>query len=206
MTLTEQFKELSTLDPQKPGTWPFLAHALVAVAAFVLVLGGGIYMYVYKEQLPKLERAEAKEVQLKQTFEQKQRKAANLQAYEDQLEEMRRSFGGMLRQLPGKTEIEALIVDISQTALASGLEQELFRPQSEVAKQFYAEKPIEMRLTGDYHQFGEFVSGVAALPRIVTLHDIEIRPPNRGSEAGELQLTVTAKTYRYLEGDDGGAG
>lgn len=205
MTLTEQFKELPNLDPQKPGTWPILAHALVVVVAFVLVLGGGVYMYVVKEKMPKLERAQAEEQQLRNTFEQKQRKAANLQAYKDQLEEMRRSFGGMLRQLPGKTEIEDLIVDVSQTGLASGLEQELFRPQSEVAKQFYAEKPIQMRLTGRYHQFGEFVSGVAALPRIVTLHDIEIRPKDRGADSDELQLSVTAKTYRYLEGDDEGS-
>jgi type IV pilus assembly protein PilO len=110
----------------------------------------------------------------------------------------------MLRQLPGKTEIPNLLVDISQTGLAAGLQEELFQPMDELQKDFYAEKPIKIRLRGDYHEFGRFVSDIAALPRIVTLHDIDIAPPNNGSGSGgdNLVLNVTAKTYRYLEDEE----
>ena len=110
---------------------------------------------------------------------------------------MKQSFGAMVRQLPNQAEIEALLVDISQTGLASGLEFELFEPQPEVPKDFYAEKPIKLRVTGTYHEFGDFVSGVAALPRIVTQHDISIRP--KGNDSSQLVMEATAKTYRYVE-------
>lgn len=209
MSMQEQFKELSSLDMQQPGTWPFLAYLLTVVVVFVLVVGGGGYQFIVKDKQPKLEQRQAEEANLKRKLDQKQQLAANLQAYRDQLEEMRRSFGGMLRQLPSKTEIESLVVDISQTALGSGLEQELFEPKSEVQREFYAEKPITMRITGTYHDFGDFVSGVAALPRIVTLHDIKVVPPiRRGTSQNNdpLVLEVTAKTYRYLDEDEGGAG
>ena len=209
MNLQEQFKELSSLDMQQPGTWPVLAYMLSVTLVFVLVVGGGGYQFIVKDKVPKLEQRQAEEQNLKRKLDQKQQLAANLQAYRDQLEEMRRSFGGMLRQLPSRTEIESLVVDISQTALGSGLEQELFQPQNEVQREFYAEKPIKMRITGTYHDFGDFVSGVAALPRIVTLHDIKVNPPARRNtdNPDPLVLEVTAKTYRYLDEDDqGGAG
>jgi type IV pilus assembly protein PilO len=114
---------------------------------------------------------------------------------------MERSFGAMLRQLPGKTEVPSLLVDISQTGLAAGLQEKLFQPAGEVRRDFYAELPIKIRLTGSYHQLGNFVSGIAALPRIVTLHDIEIKPESKDS-LDQLVLDVTAKTYRYLEEDE----
>ena len=132
------------------------------------------------------------------TFENKQRKAANYDAYKAQLAQMEQSFGTMLRQLPGKTEIPSLIVDISQTGLAAGLQEKLFQPQGEVTRDFYAEKPISISLSGGYHEIANFVSGVASLPRIVTLHDINITPDDP-NDFDSLTLQVTAKTYRYLE-------
>jgi type IV pilus assembly protein PilO len=155
-----------------------------------------------------LRRAEAEQKTLWQTFDDKQRKAANLEAYRQQLAEIERTFGAMLRQLPGKTEVPSLLVDISQTGLAAGLQEHLFQPGSESRKDFYAELPIKIQLSGGYHEFGQFVSGIAALPRIVTLHDIEItrgsgqRAATRGRgpvPSDELTLNLTAKTYRYLE-------
>jgi type IV pilus assembly protein PilO len=134
----------------------------------------------------------------------KARRAANLEAYRQQLAEMERSFGAMLRQLPNKTEVPNLLVDISQTGLAAGLEEKLFQPQGENKKDFYAELPIKIRLTGGYHEMGTFASGIAALPRIVTLHDIEIVPSGgRGvTDPTELTFNVTAKTYRYLDDEE----
>jgi type IV pilus assembly protein PilO len=155
-------------------------------------------MLVIKEEMPLLERAERDEVDLRTQFEDRQRKAANFDAYRAQLAEIERDFGAMLRQLPGKTEVPSLLVDISQTGLGAGLEEVQFTPQTEIQKDFYAELPIRLRYTGSYHELGNFVSGIAALPRIVTLHDITIRPQSNDSP-DELTLDVTAKTYRYLD-------
>lgn len=194
-------EELQSLDINDIGRWPLLFRILFIGLAFLLVVGGGYYQFVHKAVLPQLESAEREEIDLKKDFELKQRKAANLDAYKSQLDEMTVSFGTMLRQLPGQTEIPSLLVDISQTGLASGLEEELFQPAVEQAKDFYAEKPIAIRLKGSYHELGQFVSGIAALPRIVTLHDINIAPVTKDLGA-ELTLNVTAKTYRYLDDDD----
>jgi type IV pilus assembly protein PilO len=155
-------------------------------------------MFVVKKEVPLLDRAQQEEVNLRSTFEDRQRKAANFDAYRAQLAEIERDFGAMLRQLPGKTEVPSLLVDISQTGLGAGLEELLFQPTGEIQKDFYAELPIRLRYTGSYHELGNFVSGIAALPRIVTLHDITIRPMQDGSP-DELTLDVTAKTYRYLD-------
>ncbi len=191
-------EELRNLDVNDVGRWP-LAFRLGAIAiVFVAVAVFGIYMTVVKEKVPQLERAEARERELRQTFETKQSKAANFDAYRAQLAQMQQSFGTMLRQLPGETEIPNLIVDISQTGLAAGLDEKLFEPQSEVRKDFYAEKPIKIQLGGSYHELANFASSVAALPRIVTLHDIQIKPVGEG-QFDQLQLDVTAKTYRYLD-------
>jgi type IV pilus assembly protein PilO len=194
-------EELQSLDINEPGRWPMpfriaaIALVLVAVAAF------GIYMYVIKTDVPALRRVEQTEQTLRSTFEDKQRLAASFDAYRQQLAEIERSFGTMLRQLPGKTEVDNLLVDISQTGLGAGLEEELFRPLGERQQDFYAELPIEIRLRGSYHELGQFVSGIAALPRIVTLHDISITRPNDDT-FDELELDVTAKTYRYLEDEE----
>ena len=195
------FEELSNLDPNDIGRWPLLFRVLFIGLAFLLVVGFGYYQFVHTKQLPNLEKAEGEEVDLREQFDRKQRKAANLDAYKTQLEEMNTNFGAMLRQLPGQTEIPSLLVDISQTGVASGLEEELFQPIGEQRKDFYAEKPISIRLRGSYHELGQFVSGIAALPRIVTLHDIDIQPVSKDA-GSDLTLNVTAKTYRYLEDDE----
>jgi len=141
-------------------------------------------------------------MELRVIFEEKQRKAANFDAYQEQLAEIERSFGTMLQQLPGKTEIPNLLVDISQTGLGAGLDEKLFQPMPEMRKDFYAEKPIKIKLDGSYHEFGNFVSDIAALPRIVTLHDITVKPAKKDGSYDELILDVTAKTYRYLEDEE----
>jgi type IV pilus assembly protein PilO len=194
--------ELQSLDFNDIGRWPFMFRSLFVALAFVIAVGAGFYFLVYKEQMPRLERSQQEEQELRSSFEQKQRKAANFDAYRAQLDEIERSFGTMLRQLPGRTEIPNLLVDISQTGLAAGLQEELFQPSDEVLKDFYAEKPIRIRLKGSYHEFGKFVSDIAALPRIVTLHNVEIVPEDAQGPADDLVMNVTAKTYRYLDQDE----
>ncbi len=194
-------EELRGLDKRDIGRWPAVFRWGLIGLIFVVVALFAAYYFVWQNQRPELLRAQQEEQELRQTFEQKQRKAANFEAYKEQLKDMERSFGAMLRQLPGKTEVPSLLVDISQTGLAAGLQEKLFQPAGEVRRDFYAELPIKIRLTGSYHQLGNFVSGIAALPRIVTLHDIEIKPESKES-LDQLVLDVTAKTYRYLEEDE----
>ena len=190
--------ELQSLDINDVGRWPGAFRGAVIALVFVAVVGLGIWFTIIKDKRPQLQRAQDDEQQLRLTFENKQRKAANYDAYKSQLGQIEQSFGTMLRQLPGKTEIPSLIVDISQTGLAAGLQEKLFVPLSEVPRDFYAEKPINIRLTGGYHEIGNFVSGIAALPRIVTLHNINITPETAGS-FDVLSMEVTAQTYRYLD-------
>ena len=191
-------EELQSLDANDVGRWPLPFRVAVIAIVFFLVTGLGIYWFIVKDKAPQLERAQAEEQELRTTFENKQRKAANYDAYKQQLTQIEQSFGTMLRQLPGETEIPSLIVDISQTGLAAGLQEKLFVPQAEIPRDFYAEKPIQIRLTGGYHEIGNFVSGIAALPRIVTLHDITITPENKDT-FDNLSMEVTAKTYRYID-------
>jgi type IV pilus assembly protein PilO len=204
-------EQLQQLDFKDIGRWPFLFRALGVGIVLVAASGLLIWYFVIGENgnLPLLRKAEAEQKSLWATFDEKQRKAANLEAYRQQLAEIERTFGAMLRQLPGRTEVPSLLVDISQTGLAAGLQERLFQPGVETRKDFYAELPIKIQLTGGYHEFGLFVSGIAALPRIVTLHDIEItragRTGGRGRAAApsdELTLNLTAKTYRYLDEEE----
>jgi len=197
--------ELRSLDYRDPGRWPMPVRAAAVGIAFLVLSAVGIYFLVWDEQRPKLQQFAAEEQQLRQEFKDKHAKAVNLELYKQQLKDIERSFGALLRQLPGRTEVPSLLVDISQTGLAAGLEEKLFQPQPEQRKDFYAELPIKIRLTGSYHQFGEFVSGLAALPRIVTLHDIDIKPDNKDAY-DQLSLELTAKTYRYLDEDEIAAG
>jgi type IV pilus assembly protein PilO len=190
--------ELRSLDTNDPGRWPLPFRVGAIALVFVAVVSFGTYWFVVQQEMPLLEAAEREEVDLRTQFEDRQRKAANFDAYRAQLAEIERDFGAMLRQLPGETEVPSLLVDISQTGLGAGLEEVTFTPIAEIQKDFYAELPIRLRYTGSYHELGNFVSGIAALPRIVTLHDISIRPA-RAEEPDELTLDVTAKTYRYLE-------
>ncbi|MGD8956174.1 MAG: type 4a pilus biogenesis protein PilO [Chromatiaceae bacterium] len=189
-------QELNELDFSNIGDWPAIIKAIL----IILLCGGVIAAWYYlntEDQYKELARVEATEKDLRQEFETKQAKAANLDALRAQLAEMEESFGAMLRQLPNRTEVADLLVDVSQTGLAAGLEFELFQPQAEVPKDFYAELPIKIRVVGTYHEFGEFVSGLAALPRIVTVHDVQISP--RQKKPGELVLEALARTYRYLD-------
>jgi type IV pilus assembly protein PilO len=198
--------QLRTLDPRDVGRWPLAIRAFFVLLVFMVCTAFAWYMFVWNDDRPVLQKAEADELDLRSQFENKQQRAANLDAYKAQLVEMERSFGAMLRQLPGKTEVPNLLVDISQTGLAAGLQEKLFQPAGEQSKGFYAELPIKIRLVGTYHEFGTFVSGIAALPRIVTLHDIQITPV--GDKSGgydNLTMDVTAKTYRYIEDEGGGA-
>jgi type IV pilus assembly protein PilO len=198
-----ELNDLKELDLSNVGEWPTLIKGIVILIGCILVAVAAYYLDT-KSQLARLEQERAKELEARRTFETKQAKAANLDAYRQQLEEMKESFGAMLRQLPDKTEVAALLVDVSQTGLAAGLEFELFQPEGEQIKDFYAELPIDIRVTGRYHDFGRFISGLAALPRIVTIHDVRIAGPGGaggegGKESAKLNLQATVKTYRYLD-------
>lgn len=196
--LGKAWGELQTLDVQNPGAWPPWVRIAAAILLSLAILGGGLWFFVQplREQLA---AAEAQETDLRGEFERKQKKVAALDAYKEQLKEMERSFGAMLRQLPSRTEVANLLADISQTRVASALEEELFQPQPEMPKDFYAEIPNRIVVTGGYHEMGSFVSAVAALPRIVTIDEVELKPAGGAAAKGELRMTALAKTYRYLD-------
>lgn len=201
--------DLKNLDFNNAGAFPPPVKAFFCILIIALILLGGWYFFV-RDQMEQLEALERTERELKQDFEFKAGKAANLEPLKRQLEEMAVLLQQMLRQLPSRNEMPDLIVDISQTALASGIQNELFQPGAEARKEFYAEKPIKLRMVGTYHQFGAFVSGVASLPRVVimTMHDIALTP-RAGTQSvgpGTLVLEGTIKTYRYLEEDESAGG
>jgi type IV pilus assembly protein PilO len=202
------FDDLNNLELSDIGIWPAPAKAVLTLLLCIL-LGVAWYYLDTEDQLIALEKVEKQEHKLRKQFEDKQRKAANLDAYKKQLKEMRQSFNAMLQQLPDKSEVADLLVDVSQTGLAAGLEFELFDPTGEIPREFYAELPIIIKVVGGYHEFGEFISGLAALPRIVTIHDVHIYPRGqkrggKGASAGDkLVLEAVAKTYRYLDEEDG---
>lgn len=194
--------ELRTLNIREPGRWPFVIRAVAVAICFLIVSGVLIYVFVWQDRMPELQKSEDQEDKLRAEFRDKHAKASNLALYKQQLTDIEKSFGALLRQLPSKTEVPNLLVDISQTGLAAALEEKLFQPGQEVKRDFYAELPIHIQLTGSYHEFGAFVSGIAALPRIVTLHDIQITPATKASSNDQLQLDITAKTYRYLDDEE----
>ncbi len=195
---------LKELDFNNIGNWPQKAKMVFCVFLTLLILGLS-YLLVIRGKVEELEGLEGKESTLRTQFETEQKKAVNLEPLKQQLAQMEQVLQQMLRQLPSKTEMPDLIIDVSQTALSSGLNNELFQPGAESPKEFYAEKPIALRLVGSYHQFGAFVSGVASLPRVVilTMHDINLKPkdPKAGitARSGALELSGTVKTYRYLD-------
>jgi type IV pilus assembly protein PilO len=197
-------QELRALDPRDPGRWPFAVRAGAVGVCFVIVSLAALYFFVWTDLNPQLQSLEDTEKQLRQEFKDKHSKATNLEVYKQQLADIEKSFGAMLRQLPSKTEVDNLLVDISQTGLSAALDQKLFQPDTEIKKDFYAERPIKIRFAGSYHQFGAFVSGIAALPRIVTLHDVQITPASKtgGGAYDQLQMDLTAKTYRYLDDEE----
>ncbi len=187
--------DFNDLSFENIGEWPVVVKLVTVLVLCAGIVGAGYYYFIADEYVA-LEKVTKTEGDLRREFERKQAKAVNLEAYKEQLKEMQESFGAMLRQLPDKTEVAALLVDVSQTGLAAGLEFELFQPMPEIKQDFYAELPIKIKVVGDYHEFGEFVSGLAALPRIVTVHDVKI---TRQKDSDKLVMEATAKTYRYLE-------
>lgn len=203
--------ELRRVDFNNLGALSGGARAVFCSVVVILILAGGYY-FKTRVQRESFDQLVAQEQQLRSEFETKQKKAANLEANIEQLEQMKLILQQMLRKLPSKTEMPDLLVDISQTALSAGIQNELFEPQPEIVKDFYAEKPIALRMVGSYHQFGDFVSGVASLPRVVilTMHDIALKPTDSGGSSagrnrrgirpgGMLSLEGTVKTYRYLD-------
>jgi type IV pilus assembly protein PilO len=192
------------LEPDNIGTAPTSIKLGVFTFLFVVIVAAGLY-FDTQEQLKVLEEHEKKEFALKEEFKVKADQAAKLELYKEQLAEMEASFGALLRQLPETTEVESLLVDVSQTGLAAGLEVKKFRPSEEEKKGFYAELPIAREVTGSFHQLATFISGLAALPRIVTISDMKLEPFSKGGDGanqGKLNMSATAKTYRYLQEDE----
>ncbi len=190
-------------DPNEAGTWPFPVKAAVIAIICVLVFGLGVYLDTL-DQLKALELSQKKEQELKQTYETKQNKSINLPDYQEQLAQIETELSDMIRQMPTKEELASLLIDISQTGLASGLEFRLFKPGAPVRQDFYSELPISIEVVGKYEELGLFVSGLASLPRIVTVHDVTISPEAKGAKEegakkaakeGEMKMTATVKTY-----------
>ena len=199
-------KSVDGEDFKRLGTSPIILRILLILGVIIAVLAASAH-FLIKPKFAELEVVQAKEQQLRDKFDSEQSKAANRAAYVEQLEEMKKTFNVMLRQLPNKTDIESLLVDLSQTSVASGLDVKYFKPEIEVPKEFYAEYPIKISVTGQYHEFGQFISGLAALPRIVTLSNIDIgevrgrnQDPNANSD-NKLKMDLVATTYRYIEED-----
>lgn len=191
-------EELRQINPNDPGNWPTKIKASALIILLGLLIFAG-YFFVWEDQWIELETAEAEEETLKQNFLTKKRSAVNLVVMQQQLIEIEKSLGAMLKQLPNKSELDALLVDINRAGLGRGLQFELFKPAaSELIKEFYAELPVTVRVTGNYHDIGAFASDVAQLSRIVTLHDIEIVP----GKDQQLVLSATAKTFRYLDDEE----
>ena len=204
MDLSEiNLNDLDVEDLKKIGTAPLPVKIGIIVVLCIALLVAGYFLDTTQQQI-ELDKVSAEEQQLRQVFAGKQAKAANLEAYKQQLEEMRTSFGTLLRQLPNETEIETLLTDISQTGISAGLDIDYFKPEGLRPKEFYSEYPIKLKVTGRYHEFAEFISGVAALPRIVTVQDIEIKPSSNKSGV-KLTMELTAITYQYLDESKEGA-
>ncbi len=200
--------DLRNAEMSDLGSAPGSVRYTLLSVALILILIAGYYLFI-EDKTIELDQARKQELSLRTDFEYKQQKAANLEAYEKQLADMRELLETMFRQLPGKTEMDKLLVDVSQTALGAGIDVQLFEPLAETFQDFYAERPISIRMLGDYHEFGEFVSGVAGLPRVVilTMHDISLRRATAnqsryGDSEGRLILEGTVKTYRYVEEEE----
>lgn len=191
-------EDFRTLDPKDPGLWPLVPRIVILVGMFVALIAAAAW-FGWQVQYEELDAKRQEEVKLKDDWLAKKKQAINLDAYRNQLVEIERSFGALLKQLPNAAEMESLLVDINQAGLGRGLQFELFKPGAEVVKDFYAELPITVNLSGSYHDFGSFSGDIAKLPRIVTLNDINIV---QGKSGDSLTLATTAKTFRYLDEDE----
>ena len=190
--------EFRYLNPNDPGAWPLIPKVVILAGWFLAVLIAG-WWFVWSDQLTELETKEQEEQTLRQQYLEKKRQAINLDVYTQQLADIDRSFGALLKQLPNKSEIESLLIEINQAGLGRGLQFELFRPGNEEFKDFYAEMPIAVRINGTYHDIGAFAADIAKLPRIGTLNNIAITPMKDG---GLLTLDATTKTFRYLDDEE----
>jgi len=190
--------DINDIDFNNAGSWPAPVKSLVLVVVFVALVFGG-YWFLIKDQYVALETVVVEEVDLKQKYESRAFKVANLEAYRQQMKDMQKSFGALLKQLPADTEVPGLLEDITNTGLGSGLDIDSIKLKPEVSKEFYVELPMDIAVTGTYHDIASFVSGVASLPRIVTLHNFKITPvkKNKKTQSGLLKMSVAAKTYRY---------
>ncbi|MCA3017379.1 MAG: type 4a pilus biogenesis protein PilO [Rhodocyclaceae bacterium] len=196
--MNKWIEELKQLDPKNPGNWPWPFKAGGLLLLFLAVLAAG-WFGLFSVQLEELDKEKRKEAELKNTFLEKKKLAVNLEAYQQQRAEIEQSFGVLLKSLPTKSEIDALIIDINQAGLGRGLQFELFKPaQNENITEFYAEKPVDLKVTGNYHDLGAFASDVSKLPRIVLLHDLKIE----NVKDGLLSMEAKAKTYRYLDPEE----
>ena len=196
--MNKWIEELKQLDPKNPGSWPWPFRAGGLLLLFFAILAAG-WIVLFSAQIEELNKEESKEKELKNTFLEKKKLAVNLEAYQQQRTEIEQSFGALLKSLPTKSEIEALIIDINQAGLGRGLQFELFKPaQNENFTEFYAEKPVDLKVTGSYHDLGAFASDVSKLPRIVLLNDLKIE----NVKDGLLSMEAKAKTYRYLDPDE----
>lgn len=191
--LKKSLTDLKNLNPKTPGAWPWLAKIMAFLALFIAVVVAGA-LFIWQDQWANLTRAQQEEGQLKETFLNKKREAINLDLIKKQLTETQESFGALLKQLPSKSEMDALLTDINQAGLGRGLQFDLFRPGAEKMEGAFAEQPITIKVTGNYDDIGKFSSDIAMLPRIVTLNDISITPVSNG-----LSMSATAKTFRYLD-------
>ena len=191
--------ELRRLDPKKIGSWP-AAPKLATLAIVLLLIVGLAYWFDWKDQLERIDAEKAREDQLKGSFVEKKKQALDLPLYRKQLEDIEKQFGALLKQLPGRSEMDALLTDINQAGLGRGLQFELFKPANEETKEFYAELPITIRISGSYHDIGAFASDIGKLSRIVTLNDVVLQPAP--TKDGSLVMDATAKTFRYLDEDE----
>ncbi|WP_144823790.1 type 4a pilus biogenesis protein PilO [Marinobacter piscensis] len=203
MSLADSLKSLNEfdindLDLNNAGIWPAPVKAIVVLIVFCLILGGGYWFFV-KDQYAQLERVEKTEQDLRKKYEEKAYQVANLEVFKSQMVEMEETFGALVRQLPSETEVPGLLEDITNTALGNGLALQEVKLQSEQKRDFYSELPINIRVSGSYHELASFVSSVASLPRIVTLHDLTIKPT--GGDGEQLDMQVVARTYRYRAGE-----
>lgn len=195
--LLEDFRGL---NPNDVGSWPVAPRIAVLVTLFVALIGAG-WWFVWQDQIDALDGKRNEEVKLKDEFLNKKRQAVNLDLHIQQLNEIDRSFGALLKQLPNKSEVEALLIEINQSGMGRGLQFELFKPGQELVKDFYAELPISVRLTGNYHDFGAFAGDIGRLSRIVTLNNLSINV-NAQSKDGSLALDAVTKTFRYLDEEE----
>lgn len=188
-------EELKRLNPKDPGSWPWVIKLGALAALLVAIVSAGAFLD-WQDQWEALNKAKGEEEKLKETYLAKKKDAVNLDIYRQQLKDIEQSFGALLKQLPNKSDMDALLIDINQAGLGRGLQFELFRPAAnETITEFYAELPITVKVTGSYHDIGAFASDIAQLPRIVTLNDVSIAPGSKG----DLVLDATAKTFRYLD-------